>query len=321
MKTNVFGFFGSVSLVSLLFLLGPLSASRGATQVVAWGYYYDMTFGSEAYQPMYVPAVLVNPLAKVVGIAAGDRHALAVCGNITVIAWGDTNAGAVTVPPGLRNVVAVAAGFSHSLALKADGTVAGWGYSGSGAEDVPAGLSNAVAIAAGMEHSIALRTDGTVVAWGYDRTTQASVPLGLTNVVGVAAGGELCIYSLALKSDGTVLGWGDNHLGQATGVPTTNSPYAATGQVMVAGMVLSNVVAVAAGDSHGLALRGNGTVAAWGNNRCGQTDVPDGLTNVVGIAAGNAHSLALKADGTVVGWGSRSFWIYLGTNMSSLPSP
>src|SRR2546423_12183843 len=45
-------------------------------------------------------------------------------------------------------------------------------------------------------------------------------------------------------------------------------------------------------------------VAAWGSNSYGQTNVPPGLTNVVSIAGGAYHSLALKADGTVVGWGS-----------------
>jgi hypothetical protein len=62
-------------------------------------------------------------------------------------------------------------------------------------------------------------------------------------------------------------------------------------------------VAVAAGWVHSLALRADGTVAAWGNNDYGQTDVPPGLSHVVAIAAGDSHSLALKADGTVVVWG------------------
>ena len=35
----------------------------------------------------------------------------------------------------------------------------------------------------------------------------------------------------------------------------------------------------------------------------GQSDVPAGLSNVVAVAAGGQHSLALKADGTVVAWG------------------
>lgn len=45
-------------------------------------------------------------------------------------------------------------------------------------------------------------------------------------------------------------------------------------------------------------------VVAWGNNGWGQAEVPPGLTNVIAVAAGTKHSLALKADGTLVGWGS-----------------
>jgi Regulator of chromosome condensation (RCC1) repeat len=68
--------------------------------------------------------------------------------------------------------------------------------------------------------------------------------------------------------------------------------------------VLSNVVAVAQGEAHSMALLRNGTVVAWGNNFYGQTNVPSGLTNVIAIAAGYYHSLALTGNGTVVAWGA-----------------
>ena len=60
------------------------------------------------------------------------------------------------------------------------------------------------------------------------------------------------------------------------------------------------MVAVAAGQSHSLALRSDGTVVAWGSDLSGQTDVPEGLKDVVAIAAGDFYSLALKSDGTIV---------------------
>ncbi len=66
---------------------------------------------------------------------------------------------------------------------------------------------------------------------------------------------------------------------------------------------LGNVQALAAGEVHGLALRSDGTVIAWGDNSGGQATVPTGLTNVIAIDAGPRYSLALKADGTVVAWG------------------
>ena len=67
---------------------------------------------------------------------------------------------------------------------------------------------------------------------------------------------------------------------------------------------LTNVVAIAAGDSHSVALKANGRVVAWGNNFYGQTNVPASLSNVVAIAAAWQHTVALRSNGTVVAWGT-----------------
>src|SRR5512146_2706256 len=45
------------------------------------------------------------------------------------------------------------------------------------------------------------------------------------------------------------------------------------------------------------------TVVGWGDNTASQLQVPAGLTNAVEVAAGDSHSLALKTDGSVVAWG------------------
>jgi alpha-tubulin suppressor-like RCC1 family protein len=70
---------------------------------------------------------------------------------------------------------------------------------------------------------------------------------------------------------------------------------------------LSNIMAVAAGAEHSLGLRQDGTVAAWGDNTYGQTDLPAGLSNVIAIAAGDYDSVALKSDGTVITWGDNTY--------------
>jgi alpha-tubulin suppressor-like RCC1 family protein len=85
---------------------------------------------------------------------------------------------------------------------------------------------------------------------------------------------------------GRVIAWGWDYEGQ-TNVPAS----------------LSNVIAVAAGWDHSIALTSNGSVFAWGFDSFGETDVPAGLSSVIAIAAGWDHNLALKPDGTVVGWG------------------
>jgi alpha-tubulin suppressor-like RCC1 family protein len=56
-----------------------------------------------------------------------------------------------------------------------------------------------------------------------------------------------------------------------------------------------------------LAAHAGPEVVAWGDNDSGQTSVPSGLSNVVAIAAGSLHSLALTAKGRVVAWGSNGF--------------
>jgi hyaluronate lyase len=69
---------------------------------------------------------------------------------------------------------------------------------------------------------------------------------------------------------------------------------------------LHDAIAIAAGGYHSLAIKANHTVIAWGANEFGQITVTAGLSSVVGVAAGTWHSLALRADGTVVGWGDNT---------------
>jgi hypothetical protein len=82
---------------------------------------------------------------------------------------------------------------------------------------------------------------------------------------------------------------------------------------------LSNVVAIASGDSHSLALKNDGMVVAWGfdhSGTSGLTLVPAGLHNVVAIAAGADRSLALKDDGSVITWGKSQG----GSQVTPMPS-
>ena len=77
---------------------------------------------------------------------------------------------------------------------------------------------------------------------------------------------------------------------------------------------LTNIVAVAAGASHSLGLKSDGTVLAWGDDLYGKANPPENLSNVVAIAAGDLHSLALRSDGSVVGWG------YNGNDVATPPT-
>src|SRR5208337_1743565 len=112
-----------------------------------------------------------------------------------------------------KKVVAIAAGWYHSLALCSDGTVAAWGYDNNGqlgdntttehhapvAVNTASGVSalygkTVVAIAAGWYHSLALCSDGTVAAWGQNElgqlgdntTTQRLAPVAVNTAPGSA---------------------------------------------------------------------------------------------------------------------------------------
>ncbi len=70
---------------------------------------------------------------------------------------------------------------------------------------------------------------------------------------------------------------------------------------------LVSPVAIAAGGSHNLALKSDGTVVAWGENGSGQSTPPTNLTGVAAIDAGTDYSVALLTNGTLVGWGDNTY--------------
>jgi len=136
---------------------------------------------------------------------------------------------------------------------------------------------------------------------GIDVAGATNLTLTITNAQPETAGSYSARVSNALGTNFTtpillgpahpasVVAWGDNSKGQ------TNVP---------AG--LTNLLAMASGGSHCLALKNDRTVVAWGNNLDGQASVPAGLADVTAISGGWAHSLALKSDGTVAAWGKNT---------------
>jgi alpha-tubulin suppressor-like RCC1 family protein len=66
---------------------------------------------------------------------------------------------------------------------------------------------------------------------------------------------------------------------------------------------LNIAAAILAVAGAGLAQAQTPNVVGWGNNAYGQISPPASLTDAKAIAAGFGHSLALKGNGTVVAWG------------------
>jgi alpha-tubulin suppressor-like RCC1 family protein len=283
------------------------------------------------------------------GTASGANHTLSARADGTVWTWGDnafgqlgngttTSSSTPAQVTGLgevrRGAGSIAGGATHSLAVRSDGTVWAWGQGTSGQlgnggtanSSVPvqvSGLTGVVAVAAGSSFSAALKSDGTVWEWGANAsgqlgdntTTQRTTPVRagtLTTVARISAGAS---HVLAVRTDGTAWAWGANASGQL-GLSDTvqrNTPTQITG---ISG-VSTLPGAVAAGSDHSLAVRADGTVAAWGSNGSGQLGLGDttqrtspttiaALTGVAAVSAGTADSFALRTNGTASGWGANT---------------
>lgn len=147
--------------------------------------------------------------------------------------------------------------------------------------------------------SIQLLAVGTsIAAEGLPRGMQLDSATGL-----ISGNGEPGLYNVTLTASTP---YGSETLSWALEVSPVNAWGIDGDGRSTAPAGLGTVVALAAGGSHSLALRSDGTISAWGANYAGQSTVPAVLSGVVAVAAGGGHSLALKGDGTVVAWGADS---------------
>lgn len=128
-------------------------------------------------------------------------------------------------------------------------------------------------------------------------------------------------FSLMLDDAGTVWSWGTNASGQLGVGACGPTPDTANRLIPTQVTALSSVITIAAGYDHSLALKGDGTVWAFGENGLGQ--VGDGSTTdkdcpvqvqglpadaqVIQVAAGAATSYALDDQGRVWAWGRNQY--------------
>jgi alpha-tubulin suppressor-like RCC1 family protein len=274
-------------------------------------------------------------LKGVKAIATGKNHNLALKNDGTVVAWGNNYMGQTTVPNGLSGVTAIAAGGSHSLALKDDGTVVAWGDNSVGQTTIPVedvvflaitGHGNPYFVSdffysgsfmweSGTKSGHLYGTRAEILAYldHFDLTYDPSrlpnsndIPLLPINGVIAIAAGDTC--SLALRSadsnwdlrkrDGRVEGWGETTIPNSSdSVTWSYVGYDGRyyGNSYTTYYPLNGIKAISAGHSHCLALKTDGTLVSWGDNRASQATIPSGLTGITAISAGGLHSLAIKA--------------------------
>lgn len=241
------------------------------------------------------------------GAATGDVVTL---GYSPLIVWGGERFASTSASKAINplpvssaatNILSMAAGDYHFLALRDDGSVVSWqdttGQGSSLEQLIPENTTNVMAISAGSYHSVALRANGEVDLWGfvmglprgadgYPRPDVSAYPR--PGEVATIAQGPGAQHVLYLYRDGSVYDTPhDAYYVDLLTIPST----------------LSNVVSVAAGGEHGIALNANGVLRGWGTALFQPAwKIPAYATNVVAIASGWYHNLVLRADGTLATW-------------------
>ena len=155
----------------------------------------------------------------------------------------------ISTPIAGKKIVKIAAGQGHSLALTDDGMVYAWGRNDTGqlgnnattdamlpvavtVTGTPMSNKTIVEIASGARHSLAIDSSGKVYAWGHNgsgqlgnnSTVNALTPVAVQapadkNIIQVSGSGWLGASSSALTSNGAVYSWGrgfDGQLGDGT---------------------------------------------------------------------------------------------------------
>jgi alpha-tubulin suppressor-like RCC1 family protein len=322
-------------------------ALRNDDTIIGWGANWDGALGSDETSSFLEP-IAVGAITNVSDISAGQGHNLAIRSDGTVYAWGSNAAGqlgngTLSYDPvlrpeqisGLTGVISISASIQpFSAAIGPGGEIWVWGsnWFGELADGIPVessrpielGIPNtAMSVSAGNTEALLLRGDGTVWTWGgLDENSMAkstfvqAVGLSGVTVTKLASGGA---HHFALSNDGVALAWGANYSGQLGDGTTTPS----TVPVEVPGMTAADagIVKIAGGKEHSLALRRDGEIFSWGDNRHGElagggyTDQRESPGSVQlgpdagpisDIAAGGDHNLAVSLEGAVWAWGRGS---------------
>jgi hypothetical protein len=232
--------------------------------------------------------------------------------------------------------------YSVFIGCKTNGTL--WRWGGSGAPSQVGTGNNWSTVAAGNgangsedidgPYFFARQTNGTLWSWGdnfrgqlglgdtiYDgdmgfvagiaRDTPTQVVGSFSDWSTVACG---AYFTIAIKTNRTIwsCGWNaSGQLGQGTGGPAADlSTFTKIGAD-------ADWSIVAAGETHSIALKTNGTIWTWGDNSAGQlgrsesgffSPAPVGTASDWSkVTCGQMYTIAIKTNGTLWSWGKNDY--------------
>lgn len=238
------------------------------------------------------------------------------------------------------SVYKIAAGSQHSLFLKTDGSVWAmgnnyYGQLGDGLGEFNTNVPqmiipfNASAVAARGNHSF-FQLEGSLFAMGDNQygelgdgtTNNIYVPKSITGLIAFAAGYEHTLFTRSFGTSVDLDAMGDNtygELGDGTYVSHSSPERIERDSTLLIGS--TQVTAVAAGSTHSLLLKSDGSLWSMGydgNGQLGNSSIDGGMfkTNkaekilpggVRTIAAGYAHTLFIKTDGSLWAVGDNTY--------------
>lgn len=280
-----------------------MMALTAGGQVLTWGSGNAGVLGQGTATVSLCPQLLPS-VAGAIQIAVGCTHSLILLSNGTVLAFGEVMTGALglgattsalvpTTIPGLTNVIAISAGYQHSAAVLANGTVKTWGdnayaklgFLGSNVNAPTSilGLTGITAVSCGAQATLLLDSTGVVRhagAIGPFAFYSGAQPLVLVLPAPASAVsvGRQVFMQMALLTTGAVCTWGTDCLYGSLGGGTTCAPGSTPLQPAA---LSSNMIAMACGERHCLAISQSGAVTSWGLNSHNQL----GYTTTSPVAA------------------------------------
>ncbi|CAG9136700.1 unnamed protein product [Plutella xylostella] len=134
------------------------------------------------------------------------------------------------------------------------------------------------------------------------------------NISSIACGTQ---HSMAIDEWGQPFSWGSDSMGQ---LGSNLGAYSQDKPKIIKFLAARNVIQIACGSYHSVALTNSGELYAWGANNHGQCGLgtvtskettPQAITSLVGvpialIVCGSNHTFALSKSGAVFGWGKNT---------------
>lgn len=301
-------------------------AIRTDGSVWNWGIYVnpqDTVFipGSTIYA---TNPVRVNNDSDWTAVAAGggSRHALK--GNGTLWSWGKdkyVHLPGADVYSGIPVLIGTENTWTHvsgRMGLKNDGSLWSWGANGHG--ELGLGVRSA-GIALGAPTRTVVGSALRVNVVGSGRVV--SVPAGIECdgspycVVAAARGGTFSLTPVPATGQ-VFLGWSGSCSGAASGCAVSANEAQAVQAYFSTSTTTQTFAKIAAGKSHSLGIKSDGSLWAWGGNSFNQLGddttvsklTPIQVSNTSdwrSVAASGDSSFALKVNGTLWAWGADSF--------------